>query len=171
MTAIKIGERYRYTRPGFWAGSAGVVGPQGEDGRYEFRTDHVGLLFVDAEFLEPLTPLTPSFSNGDVVKLTSPDGADDFEVRGTVYDDVWLGKAPGQRFSVNMWLDAGWSLEVVEHAPPPIPTEEGVYQSEHGDVFQLQNGRWREPGSVYSNDADVLKGLTLTRLVPEATAS
>lgn len=124
MTAIKIGERYRL--PGGPVGVAFEMVAQ-DDAPCMVRLrfdDGDATDWVYSEILTPDAQSTPSFSNGDVVKLTF--GDDPVALQGRVRDEDILG--PDRNgFTISTLLDAGWSLEVVEHASKPLPTEPGLY--------------------------------------------
>ncbi|MGG7507985.1 hypothetical protein [Plantibacter sp. YIM 135249] len=172
MTAIKIGERYRCTWQGIQFGQVGVVTHRDSGNRFRFECERDGdVLYVHPDYLEPVAPPVPPFSNGDVVKLTSPDG--EVTHQGPISGDVWLGRTPGERMSVTIWLDAGYSLEVVEHAPKPLPTVDGHYLSKGGVVYELHEGEWFWAGDFGKPESHqfMVNVSPLTRLVAEVSAS
>lgn len=167
MTAIKIGERYRRLRS-LEADREGVVFSEGEAYDWHLRDDDGESFFADSDSLFPVNPPVPPFSNGDIIRLESPDA--ETTVVGRVHDDVWVGSDIGTRFTITSRTDQGWSLSVVEWAPRELPTREGFYVSPDGQVFTLADGRWQF-GTKMTVPALVRQVGPLTRLVPEVSAS
>lgn len=180
MTAIKIGERYRFVSPGRYANQVVEVVERGIGFHWSIVTPDGTRYAANSAELLPLETVTPSFSNGDVVKLTSPDGKN--LIQGPVFEDIWMGTI-SERVNIRLRLDVDWSLEVVERAPKPLPTEPGLYvmkgTSGNPDpiILCFSDDYWgfthrgdRFEGEAESIARSWMRGSGLRRLIEEPTS-
>lgn len=107
------------------------------------------------------------YNEGDLVRLTCGDEA----VEGRVTNDCWITVYLTDLDIDNLEAD-GWTLEVLERAKAPLPTEVGAYLDVDCRVWILDLDGWHvvtDDGGYFfpEGDDDPAESGPLTRLVPE----
>lgn len=86
------------------------------------------------------------FGDGDLIRLTNGEDIRQGRVR---YNEFHMRHyLDGYNSSIELNLESGWELSVIEKAKPKLPTEPGsVVKFKHQFiVFQLRDGIWQGVG-------------------------
>lgn len=103
------------------------------------------------------------YKTGDVIRLTK----DDTIIQGPATKAGELGGTLGGFLAIDYYLASGWTLEVIEEAPEPLPKEPGVYEGDNGMPYLLsRSGEWTF-GTEFRDEKFMQSFDKLTRLVPE----
>lgn len=114
--------------------------------------------------------MTDTFSEGDLIEATNPDGAALTGRLGRREDgDLYLGC---YQWTFPTWVkeNAGFNnIKVIEKAAPALPTEVGFYLNRYGQLWTYEkNGWWRDDHDAYRSDDAAREVAPFTRLEPVA---